>query len=226
MNIHFHHIDHFLDEIWDMEETKKIAELIIKNPDLLNEFADFILNSTNMDKYNNRRVQLLITYNDSDNLNKILKLFKSSLEKLSNNDQSQKKNLDHLRGAILEILIYRIISDSFEKRNHNCRVKVSSHTIEYRGKKTIDIACYSEQENRAKFFECKVNPYWFNEKEFGYLNNLYNHTNEIISDLVVAGASFDYDIKIKNKFEKNDITNIIPFGRTKIEELIDNYYVA
>lgn len=221
MDIHFHHTDHYLNDIWDLEETHKIAEIVIANKELLTDFADFILNSTTIKKYKTRRVEMLTAYNNSP-LNKILKLFKQALKKININGENKRDNLNRLRGAILEILIYQIVLDRFEQNAHNCRVKINSKTINHNGKKTIDIACYSKKENKATFFECKVHPYWFNDKEFGYLNKLFSSLNEDIKDLLVAGVSLDYEIFVENKFNENNIKNIRPFGRRKIEELIEN----
>lgn len=221
MDIHFHHTDRALDHLWDLKELHQAANLVNENKELLNDVADLILTSTNINRYKTRKAGML-AYIDNPKLKEVMNLFERAMEKLKDNGSSQDNNLKQLRGAFLEILIYKIISPRFEKKNHNCRVKIDSETIFYHDKRTIDIACYNSQENKGEFFECKVNPYWFNEKEFGYLLTLYNKLDEKVDKLIVAGVSFDYASYVKIRFAEKNIRDIYPFGREHIEKLIDN----
>jgi hypothetical protein len=171
VQIYFHRTDHQLDQLWDLEELHEIADIIIENSYLLWDIADLILTSTSLEKYRERRIHILANNMDDSILRRTLSLFKKTLDKLSNNGKSQDKNLEELRGAFLEILVYRIVSPRFSKKNHNCRVKVNSETIAYKDKLTIDIACYDNTDKKGKFFECKVNPYCLGKRNLLTLKN-------------------------------------------------------
>lgn len=146
----------------------------------------------------------------------------------------QKEYLDSLRGAILEELIYYLVTPRYNSLGKlfqtGCTICLNGENLVTNKRVSVDIAGWDNMKLNGEFYEVKVGPYYFDSDVLNLLSLIKNKFENINIDVIVGCISMDTKDKLVEQIEEvsqseeviNYNTNIILYGREDILDIINN----
>lgn len=135
--------------------------------------------------------------------------------------QSDKKKIDYQRGAIVELLVRKLISHRYDKPGEFC-LNNQRFVENYKDitVKEVDVAAISTLRQKAEGYECKVSPTAFEAYDRINLNDLAEAALEKRYRVNVGFVAFESDTVMTIKLIKLQLPNVIRlYGLDSIEML-------
>ena len=140
---------------------------------------------------------------------------------LSLYQQSDKKKIDYQRGAIVELLIRKLISHRYDKPGEFC-LNNQRFVENYKDitVKEVDVAAISTLRQKAEGYECKISPTAFEPYDCINLGDLSEAAIERKYRVNVGFVAFESDSVMKIKLIKLQLPDVIKlYGLDSIEML-------
>ena len=216
-------------------KARKIANLIISEPNLLEILSDFLLIFIDKKDFNKRFKiweEKLKPISESYNQQR-LEEFLNELRESYNKIKDDPRHLDKFRGIIFEYIVEDYYKNKYMKGNFSsgCMIIINGKHIKYicednqsNNRSTVDIAGHSHK--TSEFYEVKVGPNGFDNHVIKYLNLLkYILLENKVSEEIIVGCmtlekKAKLNIRLRSLNEKN--TGLSVYGVNEIIEILKN----
>jgi len=130
---------------------------------------------------------------------------------LNDNDlpsESKQDKIGHLRAAIVEALVVKILKSRYKEIGTNCQIEINESVVMLPGAvypKTIDAAGVDDrqQPQQGEMYECKAGSAFIEKRDLRFLTELRRRLDAAdLSEVMVALVSFDRRAALQRKFTK------------------------
>ncbi len=195
-------------------DVNSVVDLLIDDSDKIIDDVIYILIISKLHKFESTYKDIEDFY-DSDSIE--LTLLSSIKENLYNIYEKDDGYRGNLRGAILELFIFKLMQKKYECHRDtidcdhfeiDCKLTINGRSSE----KTVDIYASNLSIPKAECYECKINISNLDADDIDHLNEVHHFSDGLISPRVI---SFSDVVTIKIKFRElgKSPGNIICYGK-------------